>query len=193
MIHKLKILPTDHPSFASVARMVNPPVAESDKTLFEPAYAGFNIAEGVDVDISYFYGPPAKAPWTTPRNRFDRHLRTEELWMVTEGDFYLPLMACARPEDGEELPTPAGMMCFKVNQGDMFVLKPNVWHCGPWAASPDCAVRFYMFLSGHRKASGGENVDFIVKNFAGDDAVLPDVDELGRPREMLAQGGSDGL
>lgn len=182
LVYRLKVRTPDDPAFSAVARMVNPPAIDPEKTRFVPAYAGFNIGEGADVDISYFHEPPSAAPWRRPRSGFDRHLRSEELWVVVEGDFYLPLGLCRYPDDPEDVPHPDDMLCFTFREGDLFVLRPNVWHCGPWPVRPGISVRFYMLLSGHRKAASGQNVDHITRRFPGDVAILPDVDEDGRPR-----------
>lgn len=181
-IHRLKVLPTQHSRFADVARMVNPPRKSDHERSFIPAYAGFDIADGSQVDISYFYEPPADRPWLQPRSNFDRHVRTEELWIVTEGDFLLPLGPCQHPEDLQDEPSPDQMACFEFHAGDLFVLRPNVWHCGPWPLHSNQAVRFYMLLSGHRKATSGENIDHLTRRFPEGVAIVPEVDEDGRPR-----------
>ncbi len=180
-ITRLKVRNTDDPLFATVARMVNPPQADDATPRFLAAYAGFDIGEGSQVDISFLYQPPSERPWEQPRSGFDRHWRTEELWLVTEGDFYLPLALARHPDDHEDLPLPEDMLCFVIREGDLFVLKPNVWHAGPWATKPGQAVAFYMLLSGHRQAVSGGYLDFGVRQLAGGAAVLPDVDGEGRP------------
>ncbi|TBL79074.1 hypothetical protein [Paenibacillus thalictri] len=180
-IHKLKIRTTDDPLFETVARMAKPPQMTSEKSLFAPAYGSFNIADGTVVDLSYLYEPGSDTPWSKPRNRFDRHLFTEELWMVSEGDFYVPFGLCKNPDDPEDIPQPDEIHCFLIRKGDVFVLKPNVWHCGPWPREKGMAVSFYMALSGHRQSASGGNVDYIMKDFAGDWAILPDLDDSGRP------------
>jgi ureidoglycolate hydrolase len=182
MNHRIKVLSTDDPLFQTVARMVKPPQFTAEKTYFEAAYASFDIAQGTEVDLSFFYEPPSDNPWADPRRTFDRHLRTEELWVCMEGDFYLPVAVCANPDDPEELPKPEEMICFEVRQGDVFVLKPNVWHTGPWAMQKGQSFSFYMALSGHRKSQDGDLVDHILKDFPNHAGILPDVDETGRPR-----------
>lgn len=181
-IHRVKIRSTDDPLFATVARMAKPPKMVSDKSYFEPAYSSFNIADGTLVDLSYLYEPASETPWSKTRNKFDRHLFTEELWMVTEGDFYVPLALCKNPDDPEDVPNPEEMMCFEIHKGDVFILKPNVWHTGPWPKEKGMAVSFYMALSGHRQKASGENVDFIMKDFPNNTAILPDLEEAGKPR-----------
>jgi hypothetical protein len=181
-IHKLKIRTTDDPLFATVARMAKPPKMVSETSYFEPAYSSFNIADGTLVDLSYLYEPASDTPWSKTRSRFDRHIQTEELWVVMEGDFYVPFGLCSNPEDPESLPKPEEMMCFLIRKGDVFILKPNVWHTGPWPKEKGMAVSFYMALSGHRQKADGDNVDFFMRDFAGNAAVLPDLDEAGRPR-----------
>lgn len=180
-ITRLKVRSTKDPLFATVARMVNPPEADEAKACFLPAYGGFDIAEGTQVDISFLYQPPSERPWLQLKSGFDRHWRTEELWIVTGADFYLPLAPARYADDRDELPHLEDMLCFAIKQGDLFVLKPNVWHTGPWAVKPGQAVQFYMLLSGHRQAVSGGYLDLGVRNFAGAAAVLPDVDDSGRP------------
>jgi hypothetical protein len=180
--HKLKIRDVDDPLFDRVARLVNPPAVEADKTAFLPAYAGFNIGAGTDVDISYFAAPAGDQPWATPRNRFDRHLVTDELWVCTNGSFYVPMAPCREPDNPDDVPRPQDMLCFYIPRGTLFVVRPNVWHTGPWPAEPGQPVEFFMLLSGHRKAAtrSGENVDHIVREFADGATIFPDVDERGR-------------
>lgn len=176
-IHRLEIRPITDPLFETVARLVNPPSVNEAETTFLPAYAGFDIADGSEVDISYFYAPPANPSLPDPRRRFDRHLRTEELWVVVEGDFLLPLSACRYPEDPEDPPRPEDFLCFAVNDGDMFVIKPNVWHCGPWPTRAGSPVRFFMFLAGHRKSSDASGVvdfiDFYQREFEEGITIVP--------------------
>lgn len=181
VITRLKVRSTEDPLFGTVARMVKPPEVDEGTPYFLPAFAGFDIAEGTQVDISVVYQPLSDRPWAQPRSDFDRHWRTEELWIVAEGDFYVPLAPARHPENQDELPHPEDMLCFAIKQGDLFVLKPNVWHTGPWAMKAGQAVRFYMLLSGHREAVSGGHVDYAVRHFPGEAAVIPDVDDSGRP------------
>lgn len=181
-IERVKVRTSDDPLFSTVARAVNPPARQADRTLFLPAYAGFNIAEGSKVDISYFYEPPSDEPWATPKRTFDRHLRTDELWVAMEGDMWVAMAPCRRPDDPQDTPRPEDMLCFEIKQGDALVVRPNTWHTGPWPAQPGQAVRFFMLLSGHRKADSGDNVDHIMRDFPDGAAILPDVDAEGRPR-----------
>lgn len=176
-IHRLEVRPLTDPLFETVARLVNPPEVDPSAVAFLPAYAGFDVADGSVVDISYFYAPPSDPSKPAPRRMFDRHLRTEELWVVAEGDFLLPLSACRFPEDPDDPPRPEDFLCFAVSEGDMFVLKPNVWHCGPWPTREGTPVKFFMFLSGHRKPAdaGGDDdyVDFYQRYFPEGVAVVP--------------------
>lgn len=174
--HVLPVRDRSDPLFETVARLLNPPPAPTDKTTFLPAYAGFTLGDGSDVDVSYFYAPPVDASGFQSRRRFDRHLRTEELWIVAEGDFLVPLAPCRVPEDPDDLPRPEDFLCFAIQQGDMFALRPNVWHCGPWPTRAATPVRFFMLLSGHRKqaAESAKFVDFYQREFAGDVALLPE-------------------
>lgn len=179
----LQVRTITDPLFNTVARLVNPPALNPTETTFLPAYAGFDVADGSEVDISYFYAPPADPRQPTPRQRFDRHLRTEELWVVAEGDFLLPLSACRVPEDAEDPPRPEDFLCFAINEGDMFVIKPNVWHCGPWPMRQGLPVRFFMMLAGHRKPSPGSGegdyVDFYQREFSTNIGIVPAI--AGQP------------
>jgi mannose-6-phosphate isomerase-like protein (cupin superfamily) len=176
--YRLQVRTTADPLFETVARLVNPPATPPDATTFLPAYAGFSLGEGSEVDLSYFYAPPVDASGFQMRRRFDRHLRTEELWIVAEGDFLVPLAPCRAPDDPEDLPRPEDFLCFAIKQGDMFAVRPNVWHSGPWPTTPGTPVRFFMLLSGHRKQAGdgAAFVDFYQREFAGDAAVIPEAD-----------------
>ena len=170
-IHKLQVLSTDDPSFADVARMVDvPPLTPEGK--FFPAYDGFNVGFGSDVDISWL-DVPAGYPYRVVRG-FDRHLHTEELFIATDGHFYFPASLCKNPDDADEVPGPEEFHCWRIKQGDMFVLKPNVWHDGCWPVDPTQMVRFIMILSGHRASADGSRVDHIVKRFPEGVGILVD-------------------
>jgi mannose-6-phosphate isomerase-like protein (cupin superfamily) len=160
---KLPIDSVHSEHFKSVARLVNPPIEDWSKTVFLPAYSHFEIFSGSTVDISYFYQPPSKTPWQTPRAVFDRHLKTEEMWIVVEGDLLVPLAVAKTDDDPNELPSLEDMRCYEIHEGEAFVLRPNVWHAGPWAKRSGQAVRFFMLLSGHRRIDSQATLDHIVK------------------------------
>lgn len=171
-IHRLNVLSSDDPSFAEVARKVVPP-PRAPKGEFYPAYVGFNVGSGSDVDISWL-DVAAGYPYR-PVTGFDRHLHTEELFIATEGDYYFPACLCRRPEDSDEVPSPEDFKCWLIKQGEMYVLKPNVWHDGCWPVDASRMVRFIMILSGHRASAQGGRVDHIVKRFAEGRGILVDV------------------
>jgi hypothetical protein len=170
-IHKLEVLPISDPSFDKVGRYIKPPPATPGKSEFYPAYTGFNIGAGSDVDISWLY--VAAAPWQ-PKVGWDRHITTEELFIATEGDYYFPAAPCRNPDDPDDIPQPEDFVCWRVNQGDMYVLKPNMWHDGCWAVDPNQMIKFIMVLSGHRASEGGGHVDYYRKQFPEGLAVFID-------------------
>ena len=162
-IHRLKVLSTDDPSFAEVARFVNPPPVRPDgRGEFFPAYTGFNIGSGSDVDISYLY--VAAGPYR-PHSGFDRHLYTEEMFIAIEGDFYFPAAPCRHPEDPEDVPYPEDFHCWRINERYIFIYLLNVWHNGCWPVDPTKMVKFVMVLSGHRAAREGGKVDHLTGRF----------------------------
>ena len=172
-IHRIPIVSLDEPRYASLARLVRFP--DPDPALggkYFPAVAGFNVGSGSDVDISYYYSFRSE-----PSGGFDRHLRTEEVFVVLEGDFCIPLAACRDPDDPDEVPRPQDFVATIVRQGEALILRPNVWHSGGWVLDPAKGVRFLMILNGHRVGSGHEGrVDHIVKRFPEGVAIEPDWD-----------------
>jgi hypothetical protein len=171
-VHKLKVLSTDDPSFSKVARFVEPPPLTPEGKFF-PAYVGFNIGSGADVDISWL-DVAGGLPYRVITG-FDRHLHTEELFIAIDGDFYFPAAPCRQPDDPDDVPSPDDFRCWRINEGDMFVLKPNVWHDGCWPVDPSRMVRFIMILSGHRASAEGGRVDHIVKRFPEGMGIQVDV------------------
>lgn len=157
------------PSFNKVARYIEPPPFTPGESKFYPAYFGFNIGSGSDVDISWLYVAPQ--PYR-PKRGFDRHLYTEEVFIAVEGDFYFPAAPCRNPDDPEDEPRPEDFGLWRINEGDMFALKPNVWHDGCWPVDPEQTVKFIMILSGHRTSEGGEHIDYIRRSFPGEDEFI---------------------
>ena len=189
MVHRLPVKSTDDPAFARVARRVEEPERDPGKpTQFFPALATFGIGAGPDVDISLYYSQPSAS--MIARGRFDRHLHTEEFFVALEGDWYMPMGECRNPDDPEERPRAEDMCIFLVKQGDLFVLRSNVWHTGVWPAGADQPAKFLMILSGHRAGSGLQGrVDHIVMELEDGGAVVPDV-QLSRHSLLGVRGES---
>jgi hypothetical protein len=147
-----------------------PPSDPSQPSKFYPAFAGFNVGSGADVDVSFLYSFA-----TAPKAGFDRHLRTEEMFVSLQGDLCIPLAPCKEPDNPDEQPTTDDFVCAIVPQGAAIILRPNVWHNGGWPVDPKAGVRYIMVLSGHRAGTGIEGrVDHITKNFAGGATIVPD-------------------
>jgi hypothetical protein len=176
---KLPVFTTDTVAFASVARLVTPNVPDETVTNFLPAYAQFSLGEGSLADISFFFEPPSAHPWDEPRVIADRHIRTEELWLPTRGEFVVALGMAEDPNDAQSPPRGDEMRCFVVREGEAFVVLRNVWHCGPWPLHKGEPVRFYMILSGHRKENGsGASVDHVLREFTCPGGILPEPETL---------------
>jgi hypothetical protein len=172
---KLPIRATDSPEFAAVARRINPPERDPAKPAqFFPAYDGFDIGQGTRVDVSHFYAHGGHEPH---RAGFDRHLESEELWIAVKGDFYVPAAPCGRPGDLEEMPPVEQMQCFLIREGDVFALKPNVWHAGVWPVVPGDRIEFMMLLSGHRQTGDGRPLDNPIRRVP-DTEIVPDFDSV---------------
>lgn len=169
-VHRVPIVSLDDPRYAHLARRVVFPASDRSRPAdFFPACAGFSTGDP-NVDVSFFYSFDRE-----PQGLFDRHLRTEELFVPVEGDFCIPLAACKDASDPDEQPTPDDFVCAIVPQGEAMILRPNVWHNGGWPLDPEKGVRFIMVLSGHRAGSGLEGrVDHIIKEFPAGTAIIPD-------------------
>lgn len=168
---KLPIKTVDDPEFAAVARRISPPPRDPQKRAqFFPAHGSFGIGQGPTVDISYYYTDGGHEPH---RAGFDRHQHSEELWIAVEGDFYMPAAPCERPGDLDEVPPVDRMRCFLIREGEVFALRPNVWHAGVWPAVSGTPVRFMMLLSGHRRSSEGRPLDNPIR-VVPDTEIIPD-------------------
>jgi hypothetical protein len=170
-VHHISIVSLDDPRLHALARRVPFPVSDrSERGKFFPALGGFNVGSGSDVDVSFLYSFNRE-----PSAGFDRHLRSEEMFVPLQGDFCIPLAACKNPADPNEVPTPDDFVGTIVKQGEAMILRPNVWHNGGWPVDPDVGVRYIMVLSGHRAgASHQGRIDHIVEKFAGDAMIFPD-------------------
>jgi len=169
-VHRIPIVSLDDPRYAHLARRIKfPEAAREQRSKFFPAFAGFEIPD-TNVDVSFLFSFRKE-----PSVGFDRHLRTEEMFVPLDGDFVIPLAACKNPDDPDEIPTPDEFVAALVPQSEAIILRPNVWHNGGWPVDAERGVRYIMVLSGHRAGSSHQGrVDHIVQKFAGGAAIVPD-------------------
>jgi hypothetical protein len=169
-VRRIPIVSLDDPRYQHLARRVVFPASDRARGgQFFPAYVTFNLPD-TTVDVSFLYSFRRE-----PTAGFDRHLRTEELFVALEGDLVFPLAPCRNPDDPEEVPTPEDFVAVRVRQGEAAILPANVWHNGGWPVDPERGIRLLDILSGHRAGSGHQGrVDHIVKQFAGGAAIVPD-------------------
>jgi mannose-6-phosphate isomerase-like protein (cupin superfamily) len=184
----LPVYDTASTEFERLARRLDiPRQSEATDRVFTPAFGSFVIGEGRVVDVSHLYIPASADPLGTPRYRplMDRHLNSEEVWVVTRGDV---VMGMAEAEhDPDALPSAADLRLFHVREGEVVVLPAGRWHGGIWGVHANTPSEFLMFLSGHRADDTGGRVDHIMESYAEDVAVLPDRSFLGGN----ADGGTD--
>jgi hypothetical protein len=175
-VNRIPIVSLDDPTYQHLARRVAFP--DSDRARggqFFPAHAGLTLPDN-NVDVSFLYSFRRE-----PTTGFDRHLRTEEMFVLLEGDLVIPLAPCRNPDDPDEVPTPDEFVAALVPQGEAIILRPNVWHNGGWPVDPERGVRYIMVLSGHRAGAGHQGrVDHVVQRFAGGAAITPDWSTLPR-------------
>jgi mannose-6-phosphate isomerase-like protein (cupin superfamily) len=176
-IYQIEVRSTDDPEFAKVARKISLPERDKDSPLqFWPALAGFNVGSESNIDISYL-----ESTDRAPTGIFDRHLRTEELFVCLDGEYIVPLAPCRNSDDPDELPRPEDLLCFHIKAGDLYVLKANVWHNGGWPAPGSEKMRYIMVLSGHRSGEGHQGrVDYIMKELPDGAQILPKVGGTGQ-------------
>jgi hypothetical protein len=174
-VHQIPIVSPEDPRYERLARRVVFPMSDPAKAgEFFPAFAGFNIPD-TSVDVSFLYSFRRE-----PTAGFDRHLRTEEMFVVLEGDFVIPMAPCKDPADPEEEPSPEDFVAALVRQGEAIILRPNVWHNGGWPVDPERGTRYVMVLSGHRAGGSHQGrADHIVKKFPGGATIAPDWAGLG--------------
>ncbi len=170
-VRKIKVGSLDDPEFEQVGwRIAAPQRDPGRESQFWPALSGFDIGEDSHVDVSYL-----ESSNRTPKGGFDRHLRTQELFVCLEGEYLMPMASCRDPDDPEDLPRAEDLICFRVKAGDMYVLKANVWHNGGWPAAGAEKMRYIMVLSGHRAGAGHQGrVDHIVKQLPDGLQVVPE-------------------
>ncbi len=172
-LKRLKILDLDSPEFAKVARKVEWPTRDEGRPgQFWPAMETFTIPKSEIAELSYL-----ESTRRTPLNRFDRHLKTEELFVCLEGEYVMPMALCHEPGNPDEVPQLDDVHGFHVKTGDAYILKPNTWHNGGWVA-PGCEkMRYIMVLSGHRAGNDSQGKeDHILKPLPDDMTILPEGD-----------------
>jgi hypothetical protein len=170
-VHRIPVVSLDDPRYARLARrVVFPPSPRAEGLQFFPALAGFNVGAGSDVDVSFLFTYKRD-----PTGGFDRHLRTEEMFVPLDGDLCLPLAPCRDAADPLEKPDPEGFVCVVVPHGEAVILAPNVWHTAGWPVDKSKGVRYIMVLSGHRPGQGAQgNVDYIATELSGGVTIVPD-------------------
>lgn len=170
-VHHISIVSLDDPRYGHLARRLAFPESDRERgSQFFPAHSGFNVGSGSDVDVSFLYTFKRE-----PSSGFDRHLRTEEMFVPLDGDFCIPLAACKDADDPNERPVPEDFVAAVVPRGEAVILRPNVWHNGGWPVDPERGVRYIMVLSGHRAGSSHQGrVDHIVQRFDEGASIVPD-------------------
>jgi hypothetical protein len=171
-IHRIPIVSLADPRYAPLARLVTfPPSDMRRDDEFFPAIAGFDIGGGSTVDVSFLYSFTRK-----PCGGFDRHLRTQEMFVPLDGDLCLPLAACREPDNVNEQPKPEDFVGVLVRHGEAVILSANVWHTGGWPLDAQKGVRYIMVLSGHRAGQGPQGfVDYILTTLPEGIAIFPEV------------------
>ncbi len=170
-LKRLKILDLDSPEFSKVARKIEWPERDPDRQAqFWPAMEIFNIPKSDIVELSYL-----ESTRRSPLNRFDRHLKTEEMFVCLEGEYVMPMALCREPGNPDEVPRLEDVNGFHVKAGQAYILKPNTWHNGGWVG-PGCdKMRYIMVLSGHRAGEGAQGKeDHILKPLPENHAILPE-------------------
>jgi hypothetical protein len=170
-VHLIPVVSLGAPKYARLARRIKfPPSDRARGDHFFPAFAGFNVGAGSDVDVSFLYSFTR-----TPNGGFDRHLQTEEMFVPLEGDLCIPLAQCKEPDNPSEKPLPDEFVCAIVPQGEAIILPPNVWHNGGWPVDGQKGVRYIMVLSGHRSGQGHQgHVDYIATQLPDGILLYPD-------------------
>jgi hypothetical protein len=169
-VHCIPVVSLGDPRYSRLARrIVFPPSKRAEGLQFFPALAGFNVGAGSDVDVSFLF-----TFRRDPCGGFDRHLRTEEMFVPLDGDLCIPLAPCRDASDPEEKPVPEEFVCVMVPHGEAVILAPNVWHTAGWPIDEEKGVRYIMVLSGHRPGTGAQgNVDYIATELADGVKILP--------------------
>jgi hypothetical protein len=171
----LPVHDTDSDEFRRLARFVaTPRTPDADDLTFTPAFGRFEIGGGNVVDISHLLIPASPDPLGEARHRpvIDRHLDSEEVWLVTRGELVMGMGES--PAGADSVPSVHDLRLFLLREGDMIVLPRGRWHGGIWGARPHEPAEFLMFLSGHRADDDGGLVDHIMESYAEDVAVRPE-------------------
>ena len=170
-VHRIPLVSLERPEHARLARrLAFPASVRAEGIHFYPAFAGFNVGSGSDVDVSFLFSFTR-----APSGGFDRHLRTEEMFVPLDGDLCIPLAPCREPGNPKEQPTPEDFVCAIVPQGEAIILSPNVWHAAGWPVDGEKGVRYIMVLSGHRAGQGHQGyVDYIAMELADGVRIYPD-------------------
>jgi hypothetical protein len=175
--HEVLTLPvydTSSEEFRQLVQVATIPDAGDTKDLFfSPAFGRFEIGNGPVVDISHLHIPASPDPLGEARHRplMDRHLDSEEVWVITKGELVMGMAAV--PDGAAKIPSVHDLRLFHVRQGDIFVLPRGRWHGGIWGAVPNEDAGFLMMLSGHRSDDAGELVDHIMESYPEDVAIHP--------------------
>lgn len=168
-VHLIPIVPAEAVVRAKLARrVVFPPSRRDRDDEFFPALDGIQLG-GAHADVSFLYSHNR-----SPTNNFDRHLRTEEMFVPLDGDLCLPLAACREPGNPNEQPHFGDFVCVIVRHNEALIIRPNVWHNGGWPVDPERGVRYVMVLSGHRSGEGEQgHEDYIATRLPGAATIFP--------------------
>jgi hypothetical protein len=170
----LPVFGLDSPEFAALARpVVIPSIADAGEIVFSPAFGRLDIG-GSTLDLSHLVIPASPDPLGEVRHRpvVERHVRSDEIWLITRGAVVLGLGES--PAGPDTVPSVHDLRLFHARVGDMFILPAGRWHGGIWGALAGVPTEFLMFVNGHRPGPDGAPVDHHMTTYPEDVAVVPD-------------------
>ena len=75
-----------------------------------------------------------------PLLKMERHLKTTEIYIAIEGDFIFPVTRPMRLDVPNLQPSVEDVIGFHVKEGQTLIMKPGMWHWGPWPISQRCTI-----------------------------------------------------
>jgi ureidoglycolate lyase len=132
----IPVSPLTASAFAPFGRVVRTPdgepTAASDAFRFWSDVAAFHIEGETEIGVCTVYRQPqATVDW------MERHLRTPEVLIPTDGPFVLPVMSADGP-----------IRAFRVEMGEAVVIADGVWHSACHPLSSESATYLVVFRRG---------------------------------------------
>ena len=134
-MRQLPVIDATAETFKPFGQLVETPKSDPMlKTGWVPAAGTYQIDGETAVSIW------SRIRHNEPLVKMERHLKTPEIYVAVEGDFIFPVTKPLPLDDPDLQPSVEDVVGLRVKEGQTLIMKPGMWHWGPWPVSERCSI-----------------------------------------------------